>query len=98
MANNAAGYQPATELPVVGVGGSNGTDPPPTLWSSSGSLLAEGNIHHLIASQIMSSDSGSEAATENRSLGQIHLRARHDPRHDSLRSVTVEAPQPEGNP
>ncbi|MBB6555794.1 hypothetical protein [Nonomuraea rubra] len=29
--NNAAGYQLATELPVMAVGGFNGTDPAPTL-------------------------------------------------------------------
>jgi hypothetical protein len=35
--NNAAGYQLAAELPVMAVGGFNGTDPAPRWRSSSGS-------------------------------------------------------------
>lgn len=61
--NNAAGYQLATELPVMAVGGFNGTDPSPTLEQFR-QLVAEGKIHYFIASQIMTGDSGSEAATE----------------------------------
>jgi 4-amino-4-deoxy-L-arabinose transferase-like glycosyltransferase len=61
--NNAAGYQLATELPVMAVGGFNGTDPSPTLEQFR-QLVAEGRIHYFIAGQIMSGDSGSEAATE----------------------------------
>ncbi|MDQ0680763.1 4-amino-4-deoxy-L-arabinose transferase-like glycosyltransferase [Arthrobacter pascens] len=61
--NSAAGYQLATELPVMAVGGFNGTDPSPTLEQFR-QLVAEGKIHYFIAGQIMSGDSGSEAATE----------------------------------
>jgi hypothetical protein len=61
--NNAAGYQLATELPVMAVGGFNGTDPAPTLEQFR-QLVAEGRIHYFIAGQIMAGDSGSEAATE----------------------------------
>jgi 4-amino-4-deoxy-L-arabinose transferase-like glycosyltransferase len=61
--NNAAGYQLATGLPVMAVGGFNGTDPSPTVEQFR-QLVAEGKIHYFIASQIMGGDSGSEAATE----------------------------------
>lgn len=61
--NNAAGYQLAPELPVMAVGGFHGTDPSPTLEQFR-QLVAEGKIHYFIASQIMTGDSGSEAATE----------------------------------
>ena len=41
--NNAAGYQLATELPVMAVGGFNGTDPAPRWRSSSGSWQRAGS-------------------------------------------------------
>ena len=42
--NNAAGYQLATRLPVMAVGGFNGTDPSPTLAQFQ-QLVADGKIH-----------------------------------------------------
>ncbi|NKY52597.1 glycosyltransferase family 39 protein [Nocardia vermiculata] len=46
--NRAAGYQLATELPVMAVGGFNGTDPYPTL-DQFREYVAAGDIHYFIA-------------------------------------------------
>jgi hypothetical protein len=46
-ANNAAGYQLATELPVMPIGGFNGTDPSPTLAEFQ-QWVAGGRIHWFI--------------------------------------------------
>ncbi|MFC4126181.1 glycosyltransferase family 39 protein [Nocardia rhizosphaerae] len=46
--NNAAGYQLATELPVMPIGGFNGSDPSPTLAQFK-QYVAEGNIHYFVA-------------------------------------------------
>ncbi|MFD0467765.1 ArnT family glycosyltransferase [Nonomuraea thailandensis] len=45
--NNAAGYQLATELPVMAVGGFNGTDPAPTLERFK-QYVAEKKIHYFV--------------------------------------------------
>ena len=47
--NSAAGYQLATEQPVMAIGGFNGSDPSPTL-ASSRQYVADGEIHYFIAS------------------------------------------------
>lgn len=60
--NNAAGYQLATELPVMAVGGFNGTDPSPTLAQFQ-ELVSQGRIHFFIAGGTMRSSSGSDEAT-----------------------------------
>jgi 4-amino-4-deoxy-L-arabinose transferase-like glycosyltransferase len=46
---NAAGYQIATQLPVMTIGGFNGTDPYPTL-SQFKQMVANGQIHYYIDS------------------------------------------------
>lgn len=46
-ANSAAGYQLATEQPVLAIGGFNGSDPSPTLAEFQ-ELVAEGRIHYFI--------------------------------------------------
>lgn len=46
-AQNAAGYQLATELPVMSVGGFNGSDPSPTLVEFK-AMVAAGEIHYFI--------------------------------------------------
>lgn len=46
--NSAAGYQLATELPVMPIGGFNGSDPSPTLDHFK-SYVAEGKIHYFVA-------------------------------------------------
>ncbi|WP_437772375.1 ArnT family glycosyltransferase [Arthrobacter sp. KNU40] len=61
--NNAAGYQLATELPVMAVGGFNGTDPSPTLAQFQ-QLVAQGKIHYFIAGGTMQANSGSEAPAQ----------------------------------
>ncbi|WP_284980943.1 glycosyltransferase family 39 protein [Arthrobacter sp. efr-133-TYG-118] len=61
--NNAAGYQLATELPVMAVGGFNGTDPSPTLEQFQ-QLVTQGKIHYFIAGGTMQANSGSEAPAQ----------------------------------
>jgi 4-amino-4-deoxy-L-arabinose transferase-like glycosyltransferase len=61
--NNAAGYQLATQLPVMPVGGFNGTDPSPSLGGFQ-DLVAQGKIHYFIAGGTMRSTSGSDAASQ----------------------------------
>lgn len=50
--NNAAGYQLAADVPVMAVGGFNGTDPAPTV-DAFRQLVADGRIHYFIESRIM---------------------------------------------
>ena len=57
--NNAAGYQLATGLPVMAVGGFNGTDPSPTLARFQ-QLVEQGQIHYFIAAGTMRATSGSD--------------------------------------
>jgi hypothetical protein len=63
--NNAAGYQLSTGLPVMAVGGYNGTDPAPTL-SQFQELVAARKIHFFMDSATLrmmgSQSSGSDAA------------------------------------
>ena len=47
-ANSAAGYQLATDDPVMAIGGFNGTDPSPTLAQFE-KYVAEGKIHYYIS-------------------------------------------------
>ncbi len=47
--NSAAGYQLASELPVMAIGGFNGSDPSPTLAQFQ-QYVADGDIHWFIAS------------------------------------------------
>ncbi len=47
-ANSAAGYQLATETPVLAIGGFNGSDPSPTLAQFQ-ELVADGEVHWFIA-------------------------------------------------
>jgi len=48
-ANSAAGYQLATDDPVMAIGGFNGTDPAPTLAQFQ-ALVAQGKVHYFIGS------------------------------------------------
>jgi hypothetical protein len=47
--NSAAGYQLATDDPVMAIGGFNGTDPTPTLAQFE-TYVRHGDIHYFIAS------------------------------------------------
>ncbi|WP_436497918.1 glycosyltransferase family 39 protein [Actinokineospora sp. HUAS TT18] len=59
--NNAAGYQLAAGVPVLAVGGFNGTDPAPTLAEFQ-RLVADGRIHWFIGGTLPRSATGSDAA------------------------------------
>ena len=62
-ANNAAGYQLATEEPVMPLGGFNGSDPSPTLAEFQQDV-ADGNIHYFIeGGRIGPSNGGSSEAS-----------------------------------
>lgn len=73
--NNAAGYQLATALPVMPLGGFNGTDPAPTLAQFQ-QLVADGKIHYFIAARMMQGSTGSDAATEISAWVQANFAAR----------------------
>jgi 4-amino-4-deoxy-L-arabinose transferase-like glycosyltransferase len=61
-ANNAAGYQLATQLPVMPVGGFNGTDPSPTLEQFE-QWVSEGKIHWFIGGGVgLGGDGGSSVS------------------------------------
>jgi 4-amino-4-deoxy-L-arabinose transferase-like glycosyltransferase len=47
--NSAAGYQLATDDPVMAIGGFNGTDPAPTLAQFE-AYVRNGKVHYFIAS------------------------------------------------
>ncbi|WP_248964397.1 ArnT family glycosyltransferase [Sphaerisporangium perillae] len=55
--NSAAGYQLATGLPVMAVGGFNGTDPAPTLEQFQ-RYVAEGKIHYFVGGGMMGGRGG----------------------------------------
>ena len=65
--NNAAGYQLSTGLPVMAVGGYNGTDPAPTLQRFQ-ELVSAGRIHYFMDSPVLrmmgAGSSGSDAAQQ----------------------------------
>lgn len=56
-ANNASGYQLATQKPVMAIGGFNGSDPSPTLAQFK-QYVADGQIHYFIASGGMGGPGG----------------------------------------
>lgn len=61
---NAAGLQLATELPVMAIGGFNGSDPSPTLEQFQ-QLVAEGRIHYFLAGGgFRGQQGGSSASSE----------------------------------
>ncbi|MGY1602345.1 ArnT family glycosyltransferase [Geodermatophilus sp. SYSU D00815] len=64
-ANNAAGYQLATELPVMPIGGFNGTDPSPTLAEFQ-ALVESGQVHWFVSGGVGmgGGDGGSSASAE----------------------------------
>jgi hypothetical protein len=63
--NNAAGYQLASDQPVLAVGGFNGTDPYPTLAQFQ-EYVRNGQIHYFLGDGAMSSTSsgGSDAGAQ----------------------------------
>ena len=73
--NNAAGYQLATRLPVMAVGGFNGTDPAPTLAQFQ-QYVADGKIHYFIAGRMMQGESGANDAAQIAAWVQDNFTAR----------------------
>lgn len=73
--NNAAGYQLATQLPVMAVGGFNGTDPAPTLAQFQ-QYVADGRIHYFIAGRLMQGESGANDAAQIAAWVQDNFTAR----------------------
>jgi 4-amino-4-deoxy-L-arabinose transferase-like glycosyltransferase len=61
--NNAAGYQLATGLPVMAIGGFNGSDPSPTLAQFQ-QYVRDGRIHYFIGGAGMRANGGSKAAQD----------------------------------
>jgi 4-amino-4-deoxy-L-arabinose transferase-like glycosyltransferase len=62
-ANNAAGYQLATQLPVMAIGGFNGSDPAPTLEQFK-AYVAQGKVHYFLGGSGPQANSGSTASQE----------------------------------
>lgn len=61
---NAAGLQLATQLPVMAIGGFNGSDPSPTLAQFQ-EYVAQGRIHYFVAGGgFRGQQGGSNAASE----------------------------------
>lgn len=61
-AQNAAGYQLATEKPVMAIGGFNGSDPSPTLAQFK-QYVAQGRIHYFIGGGGMGGGGGAGGGT-----------------------------------
>jgi hypothetical protein len=65
-ANNAAGYQLATDEPVMAIGGFNGSDPSPTLAQFQ-QYVAEGRIHYFIGGGMGAGPGGGASGGSNAS-------------------------------
>ena len=65
--NNAAGYQLASGVPVMAVGGFNGTDPSPTLEEFT-RYVDEGQIHYFIQGRMMMGRSGGDAGGDTAAI------------------------------
>ncbi|QGF23747.1 ArnT family glycosyltransferase [Raineyella fluvialis] len=73
---NAASYQLATQLPVMAIGGFNGSDPSPTLAQFQ-QYVAQGKIHYFIAGGMGGQQNGgSSAASEISSWVSSHYTAK----------------------
>jgi hypothetical protein len=70
--NNAAGYQLATGLPVMPVGGFNGSDPSPTLEQFQ-EYVAQGRIHYFLGGNGFMANGGSQSAREIASWVDDHF-------------------------
>jgi hypothetical protein len=62
-ANNAAGIQLGTGLPVMAIGGFNGSDPAPTLAQFQ-QYVASGRVHYVIGGGGFRANGGSQAAAD----------------------------------
>jgi 4-amino-4-deoxy-L-arabinose transferase-like glycosyltransferase len=68
----AAGYQLATRLPVMPVGGFNGSDPSPTLEEFQ-QYVAEGRIHYFVAGALGRSNGGSSESSRIAAWVEAHF-------------------------
>ncbi|MFN3008697.1 glycosyltransferase family 39 protein [Mycolicibacterium wolinskyi] len=68
--SNAAGYQLATDAPVMAVGGFNGTDPAPTLDEFK-SYVESHQIHYFIRSRMMMGGFGGHTPSGSREAAEI---------------------------
>jgi len=66
-ANSAAGYQLATDDPVMAIGGFNGTDPAPTLAQFE-KYVAEGKIHYYISGGFGGAPGGNSATSHSSAI------------------------------
>ncbi|WP_197377688.1 glycosyltransferase family 39 protein [Mycolicibacterium baixiangningiae] len=79
--NNAAGYQLASDTPVLALGGFNGTDPSPTLEQFQ-RYVADGDVHYFIGGRSAlgfgdrTPQSGSRAAADIAAWVQAHYERR----------------------
>ncbi|MGW5111089.1 glycosyltransferase family 39 protein [Nocardia sp. NPDC004123] len=64
--NSAAGFQLATQLPVMPIGGFNGSDPSPTL-SEFQEYVQVGRIHYFISGNQMGGDRGGDGGNQSQS-------------------------------
>jgi 4-amino-4-deoxy-L-arabinose transferase-like glycosyltransferase len=72
-AEQAAGYQLATDLPIMAIGGFNGTDPTPTLAQFE-VMVADGEIHYYIATGVGGgASSGSNDPSQIQSWVESHF-------------------------
>ncbi|MFI6871434.1 ArnT family glycosyltransferase [Nocardia sp. NPDC050406] len=68
--NSAAGYQLATELPVMPIGGFNGSDPSPTLEQFQ-RYVEEGRIHYFLAGNDRGGPGGASANQSSAITGWV---------------------------
>ena len=61
--NTASGYQLATELPVMAIGGFNGSDPSPTLAQFK-QYVADGEVHYFIGGGSGGMNAGGSTSSE----------------------------------
>ena len=88
-ANNASGYQLASEQPVMAIGGFNGSDPSPTLAQFE-KYVADGQIHYFIASGGVGGGPGGTGSTQrDRPVGRGQLH--RDDGRTASRSTTSRA-------
>jgi 4-amino-4-deoxy-L-arabinose transferase-like glycosyltransferase len=72
--NSAAGYQLATDDPIMAIGGFNGTDPAPTL-SEFKTYVNKGEIHYFILSTGAGSGGTGSDASEISAWVEAHYKA-----------------------
>jgi 4-amino-4-deoxy-L-arabinose transferase-like glycosyltransferase len=82
-ANSAAGYQLATDDPIMAIGGFNGTDPAPSLGQFE-QYVAEGRIHYFLGSG-GGFGGGSGTSSQIAQWVEQHFTATTSRRHDRVR-------------